>query len=218
LTDLLSDHGTRTSAATSVPVTPPRTRTIDDLVEEVGYNRNVARVLGEDIVEVGRQLGQLHHRAYNAQLNTRARDIARRPQAAILEEIANHGFAWRAIARMLGVSVPALRRWRHGEPATGEHLLSMARLLAVVEILRENHLVANVAAWMEMPLVPGPPLTGGRPRSVRPAYGPAGPGRAANAPRRRTGRLAAGLERALPLRLRSVPGPRRGFGHPPSGS
>jgi hypothetical protein len=36
----------------------------------------------------------------------------------------------------------------------------MARLLAVVEILREDHLVANVAPWMEMPLVPGPPLTG----------------------------------------------------------
>ena len=49
MTDLLSDQGTRTSAATTAQVTPSRTRTIDDLVEEVGHNRNVARVLAEDM-------------------------------------------------------------------------------------------------------------------------------------------------------------------------
>jgi hypothetical protein len=140
LTDLLSDQGTRTSAATTAQMTPSRTRTIDDLVEEVGHTRNVARVLGEDMAEAGRRLGQLHHRAFDVQLNTRARDIARRPQTAVLEQVAGHGFAWRGIARMLGVSVPALRRWRQEEPATGEHPLSIARLLAVVGILREDPL------------------------------------------------------------------------------
>ena len=160
MADLLSAEGTRTSATTTPQVAASKTRTIDELVEDVGFLRNRARLLGEDVDETARQAGELHHRAFEAQLNTRARDVARREAAAILEEIAGHGFAWRDIARLVGVSVPAVRRWRQGEPTTGPHLLAIARLLAFIDILRTDHLVSDVAAWMEMPLVPEAPLTG----------------------------------------------------------
>lgn len=160
MTDLLSADRTRTSATTDTPTRISRTRTIDDLVEDVGHLRNVARLLGNNVADTARQAGEVHRQAFDAQLNARARDLGRRPAADLLESIANGGFAWRDIARLIGVSVPAVRRWRQGEPPTGSHLLAIARLLAFADILRVDHLVSDVAAWMEMPLVPEAPITG----------------------------------------------------------
>ena len=114
MAELLSEEGTRTDARTEAQVGTSGTRTIDEIVEGIGFVRSRARLLGEDVVQVERQTGLLHRRAFDAQLNARARDIARRPALDILEELASCGFAWRDIARMVGVSVPALRRWRQG--------------------------------------------------------------------------------------------------------
>jgi hypothetical protein len=158
--DLLSADRTRTSATNDAPTQISRTRTIDDLVEDAGHLRNVARLIGDDVAETARQVGEVHHQAIDAQLNAKARDLAKRPVADLLDSIARRGFAWRDIARLVGVSVPAVRRWRQGEAATGHHLLAIARLLAFIEILRVDHLVSDVASWMEIPLVPEGPLTG----------------------------------------------------------
>ncbi|MDA8360211.1 MAG: helix-turn-helix transcriptional regulator, partial [Actinomycetota bacterium] len=114
----------------------------------------------DDVAKTGRQVSEVHHQAFQAQLNTKARDMAKRPAAEMLDELARRGFAWRDIARLVGVSVPAVRRWRQGESPTGPHLLAIARLLAFTEILRVDHLVSDVAGWLEMPLVPEAPLTG----------------------------------------------------------
>jgi hypothetical protein len=160
LTDLLSADRTRTSATTDTPTQISRTRTIDDLVEGMGHLRNVERPLGDDVAETAVQAGDVHRQAFDAQLNARARDLGRRTATDLLEDVSKCGFAWRDIARLVGVSVPAVRRWRQGEPPTGSHLLAIARLLAFVEILRVDHLVSDVAAWMEMPLTPEAPVTG----------------------------------------------------------
>lgn len=163
MTDLFASDRTRTTVTEVAADTPPerdRTRTIDDLVEHAGHLRNVTRLLSDDIAATSYEIEQLHHQAFEAQLDSMARNAAKRPAREMLEALARRGFAWRDVARMIGVSVPALRRWRQDEPPTGAHLLAIARLLSFTEILRTDHLIADVAAWMEIPLVPGAPLTG----------------------------------------------------------
>jgi hypothetical protein len=151
---------TRTSAVAEATVQTSRTRTIDDLVEEAGHLRNVTRILGEDLADTTRQVGALHHHAFAAQLNTSARQLAKRSAQELLADLADGGFAWRDIARLVGVSVPAVRRWRQGELPTGQNLLTIARLVGFVAILRDDHLVTSVASWLEMPLVYGSSVTG----------------------------------------------------------
>jgi transcriptional regulator with XRE-family HTH domain len=137
-----------------------RTRTIEDLAQEAhdltdeaGHLRNVNAVLASDLSDV-------HHRAFRVQLETHTAKIAKRAPIELLGEINELGFGWRDIARMVGVSVPALRRWRQGESPTGEHRRRIAELGAFVRILGEDHLVADVASWMEMPITRDAPLTG----------------------------------------------------------
>lgn len=136
-----------------------RTRTIGelaqearDLADQAGHLRNVNAVLATDFTDV-------HHRAFRVQLETRTAQIAKRAPVELLNEINELGFGWRDIARMVGISVPALRRWRQGESPTGEHRRSLAELVAFVRILAQDHLVADTASWMEMPITRDAPLT-----------------------------------------------------------
>lgn len=160
MSDLIASDRTRTSATTEAPPEIRRTRTTHDLVEELGLLRSQQRLLEDDVAQMTQPLQEAHHRELDRQLNARARALAHREATVLLGDIAAAGFAWRDIARIVGVSVPAVRRWRQGEPPTGAHLLGIARLGAFIKTLQEDHLVAQVASWMEMPLVPEAPLTG----------------------------------------------------------
>jgi hypothetical protein len=104
-------------------------------------------------------VSEIHQQAVVTQLDIKARGFAKRSASDMLDELADEGFAWRDIAALAGVSVPALRRWRQGEQPTGAHRLAIARLIAMVDIIREDHLVSDVASWMEMPLVHEAPVT-----------------------------------------------------------
>lgn len=148
------------SGATRWPIAPPPTRTIDELVEVVGHLRNVQRLIKQDMRETASQTQELHRRAFQQQINLKAREAAKRPASEMLNSLADQGFAWRDVARIVGVSVPAVRKWRHGETPTPRHLMSIAQFYALTVILREDHLVFNVARWMEVPLIPDATVTG----------------------------------------------------------
>jgi len=77
----------------------------------------------------------------------------------MLQQLADSGFSWRDIARLVGVSVPALRKWRQGEAPTGDNRLKIARILAFCDYLTSTCLVEEVASYMEMPLTKNAPLT-----------------------------------------------------------
>jgi transcriptional regulator with XRE-family HTH domain len=141
-------------------VEPKQTVGIDAFVEDVGYLRNRTRLLSADVAETDKQVGEVHHQAFAEQLEVKARQLVKLGAIRLLSELADEGFAWRDIARLVGVSVPALRRWRQGESPTVGHLLAIARMAALARILHANHWVADVASWMEVPLTPGAPLTG----------------------------------------------------------
>jgi len=160
MTDIAtSDPTLITGTLTTSPEQVTRTRTIDEVVAEAGHLRSRARLLGDDVAETNRQMSEMHQQAVAVQLEAKALGIAKQSVGEMLNELANAGFAWRDIAALAGVSVPAVRRWRQGEAPTGPNRLAVARIVALMETLRDDHLVSDVASWMEVPLVPDVPVT-----------------------------------------------------------
>jgi hypothetical protein len=143
--DLLTEESTRADALRLPELEQPTRTSQDQLAEQAGFLRGATRHLLDDVADV-------HDRAIDIQLEGRTDEAAKRGVQELLDELADLGFAWRQIAQLVGVSVPGLRKWRQGEPTTGEHRRAVARLLAFVDVLRSDHLVQDVSSWMEMPL------------------------------------------------------------------
>src|SRR5207245_3987468 len=80
--------------------------------------------------------------------------------SGLLDALADHyGMSWSHSAELVGVSAQAVRKWRKGEPATGENRLNVARVAAFMDLLTEMH-IADPSQWLEVPLVPGYSITG----------------------------------------------------------
>jgi len=89
-------------------------------------------------------------------IEKRAAAKARRSVSNLLQELTvERGMSWIDTARLVGVSVSAVRKWRKGGDATADSRLSLARLAAMLDLLEELA-VADPARWMEIPL-PLPP-------------------------------------------------------------
>jgi transcriptional regulator with XRE-family HTH domain len=96
------------------------------------------------------------HRAVQAKtLDLLARDRARANVVSLLEELSGErGLGWSDIARLVGVSVQAITKWRRGESVSGEKRLAVARLAALLELLTDVP-IADPAGWLEMPVLSG---------------------------------------------------------------
>jgi transcriptional regulator with XRE-family HTH domain len=128
------------------------TRTAAKLTEDIGFRRQRARVLNEEFDD-------LHQRSLFAEWRAVTADRGRASMTEMLAELAELGFAWRDIARLIGVSVPAVQKWRRGEGATGESRRKTASLLAVCDLIAEHYEVRDIASWFEMPLAGEAPVT-----------------------------------------------------------
>lgn len=149
---LLDEDATRADALVRRAV-PSATRTSqDELAEAAGFLHGHTRHLLADVPDI-------HDWAMILQVEGRADEAAKRSIPDLLNELAGLGFAWRDIARLVGVTVPAIRKWRQGEAATGNHRRAIAMLLAFADVLTSEHMVNEVASWMEIPLR-GSTLTG----------------------------------------------------------
>lgn len=126
--------------------------TVRNISERAGYIRSTTTLLNGDATQIQRQ-------AFGIQLETRTAQLVKQDPTILLDQLSDLGFAWRDIARMIGVSVPAQRRWRAGERPTGENRRAIARLLSFIQIIQEDHLVFEPASWMEVPIVSGVPIT-----------------------------------------------------------
>ncbi len=124
----------------------------DILVKTAGGLRSEVGLISEE-------LAQVHGDSLRLQLEGRAEEAARRSPERLLDELAEWGFSWTAIARVLGVSIPAVRKWRHGNPLSGENRRNLARLVALVGALEDDYLIGDGASWLEMPLA-GSSFTG----------------------------------------------------------
>ena len=135
------------------------TRTIREAVKDIGFSRNQTGILVDDSLDLHRSAEQLHSEALDTLLRTLANQRVREELSALLEELSDLGFSWRDIARTSQVSVPALRKWRLGAPATGENRRRVATMVAFCDIARDEYLIREVASWLETPLHPDAPTT-----------------------------------------------------------
>lgn len=93
-----------------------------------------------------------HHESLKQGLRLLTGQKSRRSVPELLEELAvDRGMAWVDIARMVGVSVSAVRKWRGGGDANPESRQHLANLAAMLDTL-ENFSINDPASWMEMPL------------------------------------------------------------------
>jgi hypothetical protein len=122
------------------------------LTEDIGWNRQKAGFINDDF-------GDLHKRSHDVEWRTRSAERGQAGVATMLTELADSGFAWRDLARMVGVSVPAMQKWRRGEKASGDSRQKVASLLAACDLIRDHYMVEEIASWFEMPLVKRVPVT-----------------------------------------------------------
>jgi len=128
------------------------TQTAARLNEAVGGHRSDARVLHENA-------DQMHHKTSEVEWRTLTLERAKSSVTTMLNELAGLGFAWRDIAQLVHVTVPAVQKWRRGEKASGESRQRLASLLAACDLVVNHYFVEDVASWFEMPLVASVPVT-----------------------------------------------------------
>lgn len=137
---------TQTSAVTATDKTRQRS-------EVSGIIRTLATSVSEAATD-------MHQGDYMVELRLRTSELAGAGGQTLLNTLADFGFAWRDIAKMIGVSVPAIQKWRRGEGLTGDNARKLARLVAGCELIqRFNPLIADVALWFEVPIVDEAPVT-----------------------------------------------------------
>lgn len=135
------------STGVALPRSP--TTTMATLARSYGRLRDETSVLDADV-------GSGHRKAQLQTLESLARDRAREDVSSLLDELTQErGMGWSDIARLVGVSVQAVRKWRRNEPATGENRLALARVAALLDMLSLQVPVGDSAGWLEIPVVDG---------------------------------------------------------------
>jgi hypothetical protein len=152
LLDEASDYGTvgGTVSPRTIPASTQTTAIL--LTDEISTLRHRVTALGGDVAKN-------HRKSYELEwdIQTQLRQ-AQSPQK-LLEELSDEGFAWRDVARMLDVSVPAVKKWRSGERLSGTNRARLSRLVGALDFLKIHYLVDDLGSWMETPLREDVPVT-----------------------------------------------------------
>lgn len=132
---------------------PTSTRTgAAELTDNIGFGRYRARALSEEYSD-------LHKQSLFAEWEVKTASRGKSSASELLAALSELGFAWRDVARLVGVSVPAVQKWRKGDGVSGESRRKLASLLAACDLIIEHYEVSEIASWFEMPLVGGAPVT-----------------------------------------------------------
>lgn len=135
------------ATSVSVPVTPTGRLTI--------YTAN----LRDKVELLSTDVSGIHQQLQRYDLDERAQLKARKSVQSLLEELAiDRGMSWSNIARLIGVSVGAIRKWRKDGAATGENRLALGLLSAFLDLL-DDFAVEDPAGWLEVPLISGYTVT-----------------------------------------------------------
>lgn len=148
----LDEDATRATEVVPAPQPLATTTSYQELTETVGHIRNVVRLIDIDTANLHRDVG-------SKRLNERAHEFSHLTTRELLDGLNELGFTWRDIARMTGVSVPAIQKWRKGETASGENHKRLMILRALMVIISAELLDADVTTWADIPIVPGAPIT-----------------------------------------------------------
>lgn len=147
----LTKRGTASVSITTPTLSETKLRAAR-LTEDVGGGRNEARILNQEYDD-------LHQRSHDVEWRAATAGRAKVGVTSMLGDLADLGFAWRDIARLVGVSVPAVQKWRKGEKASGDSRKNLASLLAACDLIASHYMVEEIASWFEMPLSSLAPVT-----------------------------------------------------------
>ena len=102
------------------------------------------------------QLDNQHRALYTAAFSDLTRKSVARPTRALLDYLATEfGLAWVDLSRMVGVSVPAIRKWRMDGGASPENHERVAQVWAFLTALRQHLHVDDPVTWLTRRLEPG---------------------------------------------------------------
>ena len=125
----------------------PQTRRSSYFVDQTGVLHRQVRDLHENSASLRRD-------ALVEDLEARQQEAAARDGVELLSVLSDSGLAWRDVAKLAGVTVPAVQKWRRGEGMSGVRRLALARIVAMLDVLGE-HFVSDPASWLEMPVKDG---------------------------------------------------------------
>lgn len=115
---------------------------------------NDAAVLHQDARVVQARTGELRTRRFVAALDEATRQAERNSALTLLATLREAGFSWRDVARIVGVSVPAVQKWRRGEGLDPANHSALARLSALLGKMRDD-LIDDPVSWLETDVRPG---------------------------------------------------------------
>jgi transcriptional regulator with XRE-family HTH domain len=147
-------NGLGTAGADVRPApTPSATQTTTVLLtEDASSLRNRVQTLQQNVVDTHQQTLELEWRE-------RTSRCARDSTSDLLVQLGDLGFGWRDIARLLGVSVAAVQKWRKGESMSGDNRRNVAALAAACDLIAAHFYVDGIASWFETPLTGGAGIT-----------------------------------------------------------
>lgn len=138
---------------------PPETPTIQNLCDRAGAVVNTTSALAGEVAELHTSAVSTSAEAEALRIDQRAQAVSGRPMMELLQQLADTGLAWRDVAALAGVSVPAVRKWRQGGTASGPNRLRVAKLVVLIDWLEAEKLISDVASWLEVPLMVGVPVS-----------------------------------------------------------
>lgn len=121
-----------------------RTRTSAEMLDR-------AEVLHRQVSDLQSESAGFRRERLVAELEDRQNLVAAQAGNDLLQTISEAGFAWRDVARLAQVSVPAIQKWRRGERMTGANRHKLAKIVALLDVLGQ-HFVSDPVSWLEMPL------------------------------------------------------------------
>lgn len=135
----------RPTAADAVPEPAAPPATAGELIPRVSALRYQADAVNSDATTLARDV-------YELNLDERTSGREHQSVQSLLQALTELGLSWSMISRTLGVSVPAIRKWRQGEGASPENRHALARLVALLDMLSDQFMIEDPAAWLEIPL------------------------------------------------------------------
>jgi hypothetical protein len=146
--------GTSTVAdeLTPIPTTAPSTIDAMKLSEQ-------ARAMAKKVDAINLDMAEVNNMVAVNEWKVRRSNKEKGNALADLVSLADMGFAWRDIARLVGVSVPAQTKWRRGEPISPENKKKIFGVTAACDYLASYYHVKEIASWFSIPLHDDAPIT-----------------------------------------------------------
>ena len=110
--------------------------------------------LRDDLHSTTTRVKRLHHDAEELHLAEATRQLEAAAPVDLLDALADELlFPWSMLARVVGVSPTAVRKWRRGEAVTPGHHHRLAEFLTFCRTLQHRDpRIDDVPRWLEMPV------------------------------------------------------------------